>query len=125
MLQIAKQMEKAVAEASKPIPIPQPEQDPQIESFGRMVMNAMKKVPESDLMQIQIEVMEVFRNRERRASGILPSATQSVAPKSDFPPNYQGQTYTGQNYLGQNYPGQSYAAQAWNPSHFGDIPPPN
>lgn len=85
-LQLTKQMELAVAEARKPITPPPFAEDPFIEAFGRMVMAAMKKVPEEERLEMQCQVMEVFRNRERKAAMTKTSPVGTVASGSSMMP---------------------------------------
>jgi hypothetical protein len=87
-LQLTKQVEIAVAEAQKPITPPKaPHDDPGIAAFGQMVMAAMEKIPEADRLEIQCQVMDIFRNYKKKAteSSASTSMTSTTPPDMSMP----------------------------------------
>ena len=66
---LTQKMEEAVAEVRRPISPPASTFQAPVELFGKRVMAEYDKVPEKERLDVEIQVMEVFRYRERKASG--------------------------------------------------------
>ena len=110
MFQVKKEIKKAVAEATKTnIHNPTPEEE-QLESFGRSMISAMRKIPVEDRMEVQWKLMDVFSFHERKVSGGL---RQTYTPQAyGYSPMDRQSHY--QPYNMSYWPGQgAYGMNRW------------
>ena len=66
-LQLSKQLGEAVAAASLPVTPPGAKEDPDLEAFGQVVKSGLKKFPKDEWMDIQCQVLAVFKYKEKSA----------------------------------------------------------